>query len=223
VIRDDILRRPEKIKEQLEFARKSGFNEMVEAIEILLPSKASNDYLEKLAVESIGGTCSGNKLGADGFLCGGGGIEAKPHKGKSSQAKSSCINDDTPMKLKRDFDDIQTIVFMCASETGDKIHWQVVAPFRSWTKDRFLRICKRLKLNWEWPEDVGSQMECLNSLVAEHKKETYVRSNPLKLNVLLDIPVNEISLWVHPDLKAKDLPKIIRSLQSRMSVPQMAL
>ena len=181
-------------------------------------SKASNDLQEKIAVESIRGVCSGKKLGADGFFPykvyprPARGIEAKPHKGKSSSSNGGCINDDTPMKLKRDFEEIGTIVFQNAEEDGSRINWQVVAPYRYWFGHRFQRICKRLDIARDWPAVSEEQAAALEALQAEHKKETYVRSSPLSLNVLKDIPRHEIAVWIHPALTAKQIPRIIRTL-----------
>jgi len=221
-INSTILRRPEVLQAQMAAARAAGLTELAEALDVLLPSKASNDYLEKLAVESIGATCSGKKLGADGFLPCGGGVEAKPHKGDSTSGKGGCINDDTPMKLKRDFHEIQTIVFLNASDQGDRVNWEVAAPYHHWTGARFLRICKRLDVVRTWPTTREEQIAALDELVTHHKKETYVRSNDLLLAVLADIPVSEISMWIHPDLPEKDLPKVLKSLRTRMSAPPTA-
>lgn len=223
MINEVILRRPEAITKQISDARVAGFTELADAMEVLLPSKASNDYLEKLAIESIGGVCSGKKLGADGFHENGKGIEAKPHKGKTTSCNGGCINDDTPAKLKRDFHDIETIVFLNARETGDKVNWQVVAPYRYWTESRFMGICKRLNITRVWPTNYEDQVTALDELVTQHKKDTYVRSNNLSLNVLIDIPMDQISIWVHPDLPEKSLPKVIQTLRKQKSAPQMAL
>lgn len=221
-INHSILRRPEVIRKQVSDARAAGLSELADAMEVLLPSKASNDYLEKLAIESIGATCSGKKLGADGFKKNGKGVEAKPHKGKTSSSNGGCINDDTPAKLKRDFHEIETIVFLNAEDTGDRVNWEVVAPYRYWTGPRFARVCKRLGIVREWPTNQDDQIAALDELVTQHKKETYVRSNQLSLNVLAGIPLDEISLWVHPDLPEKSLPKVIRTLRKQMSALQKA-
>lgn len=221
-INSTILRKPEAIRNQMIAARAAGFAELAEAMEVLLPSKASNDYLEKLAIESIGAACSGKKLGADGFFVGGGGVEAKPHKGNSTRAAGGCINDDTPMKLKRDFHEIQTIVFLNATETGDAVNWEVVAPYHYWTGARFAGICKRLNVTREWPTTRDEQVLALDELVTHHKKETYVRSNPLSLAILSSIPLHEIAIWVHPDLPEKSLPKILKTLRTQTSVPLTA-
>ena len=221
-INENVLRRPEVIGKQISDARALGLNEIADAMEVLLPSKASNDYLEKLAVECIGATCSGKKLGADGFKVNGKGVEAKPHKGKSSSSKGGCINDDTPAKLKRDFHDIETVVFLNAEERGDRVNWVVVAPYHYWTGPRFIAICKNLGITREWPTNREEQIVALDELLTQHKKNTYKRSNDLNLNVLTDIPLNEISIWIHPDLPEKSLPKIVRTLRKQMSVPQMA-
>jgi hypothetical protein len=221
-IHDSILRRPEVLRSQIRAARAAGLTELAEAMEVLMPSKASNDYLEKLAVESIGAVCSGKKLGADGFFASGGGVEAKPHKGKSTSSSGGCINDDSPMKLKRDFHDIQTIVFLNASDEGDRVNWEVVAPYHYWTGVRFLGICKRLGIVRSWPSAREDQIAALDELVTQHKKDTYVRSNPLSLSILADIPVSEISMWIHPDLPDKALPKILKTLRIQMFAPPTA-
>jgi hypothetical protein len=212
------LREPERIWEQIPALQAAGFSAAASALEVLMRSKASNDLQEKIAVESIRGVCSGKKLGADGFFPykvyprPARGIEAKPHKGKSSSSNGGCINDDTPMKLKRDFEEIGTIVFQNAEEDGSRINWQVVAPYRYWFGHRFQRICKRLDIEREWPAVSEEQATALEALQAEHKKETYVRSSPLSLNVLKDIPRHEIAVWIHPALTAKQIPRIIRTL-----------
>lgn len=218
-INPDVLRSLERLADDIAWAQANGRDFMARALQTLLRSKASNDLLEQVAVESIGGVCSGKKLGADGSFPDGKGIEAKPHKGVSTQAKGGCINDDSPMKLKRDYHEISTIVFLNAEESGDRVNWQVVVPFRYWTSARFAKICKRLKLDWVWPSDDAEQVAMLDALVVEHKKDTYVRSNPLSLAVLADIPASEISLWIHPDLPARGLPKVLKTLRTRMSAP----
>jgi hypothetical protein len=220
-ISSTVLRSLERLADDIAWAQANGRGDMARYFQTLLRSKASNDLLEQIAVESVGGVCSGKKLGADGFLPNGNGIEAKPHKGASSQAKGGCINDDSPMKLKRDYHEISTIIFLNADESGDRVNWQVVVPFRYWTSARFAKICKRLKLDWVWPSDDAEQVAMLDALVVEHKKDTYVRSNPLSLAVLADIPVSEISLWIHPDLATSGLPKVLKTLRTRMSAPPM--
>jgi hypothetical protein len=217
VINSTILRSLERLRGDIAWAKANGRNDMARYFETLLQSKASNDLLEQIAVECIGGVCSGKKLGADGFFPDGKGIEAKPHKGSSSQAKGGCINDDSPMKLKRDYHEISTIVFLNAEESGDLINWVIVVPFQYWTGQRFEKICKRLKLDLKWPSDKDEQVKMLDELVSEHKKDTYVRSNVLALKVLEEIPVEEISMWIHPELPEKKLPKVLKALSKRMS------
>jgi hypothetical protein len=220
IINTTILRSLERLAGDIAWAQANGRADMGRYFQTLLRSKASNDLLEQIAVESIGGVCSGKKLGADGFFANGKGIEAKPHKGKSSQAKGGCINDDSPMKLKRDYHEISTIVFLNAEESGDRVNWQVVVPYHYWTGVRFAGICKRLKLDLTWPSDKEEQVKMLDHLITEHKKDTYVRSNPLPLKILEEIPVDEVSMWTHPDLQDKDLPKTLKALRTRMSAPQ---
>jgi hypothetical protein len=207
-----------RIRERLPALRDAGFNAEADALDLLMQSKASNDLLEKIAIESIGGICSGKKLGADGYFPykvfprPARGIEAKPHKGKTSSSNGGCINDDTPMKLKRDFEEIGTIVFQNAEEDGSRINWQVVAPYRYWFGPRFQRICQRLDIERDWPETADEQATALEALQAEHKKETYVRSSPLHLKILGGIPRHEVAVWIHPALTAKQIPRIIRTL-----------
>ena len=221
-INSTVLRSLERLSGDIAWARANGRNDMARYFETLLKSKASNDLLEQVAVECIGGVCSGKKLGADGFFSDGMGIEAKPHKGSPSQAKGGVINDDSPMKLKRDYHEISTIVFLNSEESGDRVNWVIVVPFRYWTGHRFAKVCKRLKVDWKWPTDKDEQVKILDDLVAEHKKDTYVRSNALALKVLDEIPVEEISMWIHPELPEKKLPKILKTLCKRMSPPQTA-
>lgn len=217
-----ILRRPELIREQLTRARQSGLTDLADAMDLLLSSKASNDLLEACAIESIGATCSGKKLGADGFL-GTAGIEAKPKKGGLKKADGGCINDDTPMKLLRDFKEIPWIVFTNAEPTGDRINWQVVAPYTYWAKSRFLAICKGLGVSREWPETKETQLAAMEELVSQHRAKTYVRSNPLDLKILLAIPPSELRMWTHPSIPLTSFPEIIRTVYSRTSVPPTAL
>ncbi len=214
-IQESVARKPETIRAQLVTARANGLTEVCECLEMLLSSSASNDYLEKIAVESIGGTHSTAKLGADGLHPDGSGIEAKPHKGETKSDSGGCINDDTPMKLKRDHETVRTIVFLNATKSGDKVRWIVAAPFRYWTPSRFAEIASGLGASITW----NGTTEALDALVACHKKKTYVRSNPLSLRVLSDIPAEECAVWVHPDLSETDLPKSIQSLVQRQRSP----
>lgn len=208
-----IARRPETVRAQLSQARVLGLHEMAECLEMLLSSSASNDYLEKIAVESIGGTHSSAKLGADGTHPDGLGIEAKPHKGLSKSESGGCINDDTPMKLKRDHLQVKTIVFLNATKEGDKVNWVAVAPFRYWTPGRFTEIAKRLNVEMSW----NGEPSLLDELIKHHKKQTYVRSNPLSLSLFRDIPTEECAIWVHPDLDSASLPPSIQFALNRQT------
>lgn len=201
-----IARRPETVRAQLAQARALGLNDMANCLEMLLASSASNDYLEKIAVEAIGGVHSSAKLGADGTHPDGSGIEAKPHKGLTKSESGGCINDDTPMKLKRDHLEVRTIVFLNATKEGDKINWIAVAPFRYWTPGRFAKIAKRLCAPVEW----DGTLECLDRLETHHKKDTYVRSNALSLSLFRTIPAEECAVWVHPDVDPSVLPPSIQ-------------
>lgn len=216
-----LLRRPERIRAQITHARSLGLTDLADAMDLLLASKASNDLLEACAIQSIGAVCSGKKLGADGFL-GTAGVEAKPKKGGLAKPDGGCINDDTPMKLLRDAKEIPWVVFQNAEETGDRINWQVVAPYAYWTKSRFLAICDRLGLAREWPETQEAQLLALEELVGHHRPKTYVRSNPLALSLLLTIPPEQLQVWLHPDLPMDSFPQIIRDVYSRTSALQTA-
>jgi hypothetical protein len=222
LIISSVLRRPELIREQLTRAREAGLTVLADAMDLLLASKASNDLLEACAIESVGAVCSGKKLGADGFI-GLAGVEAKPKKSGLKKADGGCINDDTPMKLKRDYHEIPWIVFTNAEESGDRINWQVVAPYSHWTKPRFLEICKGLGLERDWPETKDAQVAALEELVTQHRAKTYVRSNTLNLNLLLTIPPEQLQVWLHPDIPLTSFPAIIRDVYSRTSAPPMAL
>jgi hypothetical protein len=221
LILGSVLRRPEVIREQLTRARDAGLTVLADAMDLLLSSKASNDLLEACAIESVGAVCSGKKLGADGFI-GLAGVEAKPKKSGLKKADGGCINDDTPMKLKRDYHEIPWIVFTNAEESGDRINWQIVAPYSYWIKPRFLEICKGLGLEREWPEAPDTQAAALDELVSQHRAKTYVRSNPLTLAILLTIPPSDLRLWLHPEIPLASFPQIIRDVHSRTSVPPTA-
>ena len=211
-----ILHRPERIRAQLAQARDAGLTELADALELLLASKASNDLLEACAIESIGAVCSGKKLGADGFL-GTAGVEAKPKKTGLKVPDGGCINDDTPMKLLRDAKEIPWVVFQNAEASGDRINWQVVAPYSYWIKPRFLAICERLGISREFPTTPDDQMRALEDLVTQHRAKTYVRSSPLDLRLLLTIPPEQLRVWIHPEIPLDSFPPIIRDVYSRTS------
>ena len=222
LILSSVLRRPELIREQLTRAREAGLTVLADAMDLLLASKASNDLLEACAIESVGAVCSGKKLGADGFI-GLAGVEAKPKKSGLKTADGGCINDDTPMKLLRDTKEIPWVVFQNAEESGDRINWQVVAPYSYWTKPRFHAICDRLGVAREWPETSEAQVAALEELVTQHRAKTYVRSNPLNLTLLLTIPPEQLQVWLHPDLPLASFPQIIRDVYNRTSALPTAL
>jgi hypothetical protein len=127
------------------------------------------------------------------------------------------------MKLLRDTKEIPWVVFQNAEESGDRINWQVVAPYSYWTKPRFLAICDRLGVAREWPETSEAQVAALEELVTQHRAKTYVRSNPLNLTLLLTIPPEQLQVWLHPDLPLASFPQIIRDVHSRTSAPPTAL
>jgi hypothetical protein len=185
--------------------------------QMLLHSSASNDYYEKLGCEAIGFTWQEKKHGPDGIL-NGQGVEVKPTKGGAGEGKLGVINDDTPMKLLKDHQNCQWLVALKVSKQEPKILWAVFAPFHYWEAERFKGIVKRLGLTqdstWTWKDEYPTSEEqrtqCLDDLVKKHKKETYVRSNPLKLETLMNIPRSEFSIWIHPDVPKKNLPKILK-------------
>jgi hypothetical protein len=211
-----VLRRPERIRAQVAQARTLGLTDLADAMDLLLASKASNDLLEACAIESIGAVCSGKKLGADGFL-GSAGVEAKPKKTGLKVPDGGCINDDTPMKLLRDATEIPWVIFQNAEPTGDRINWQVTAPYSFWLKPRFLAICDRLGVVREFPESRDDQLRAMEELVSQHRAKTYVRSNPLDLRLLLTIPPEQLQVWLHPEIPLESFPSLIRDVYSRTS------
>jgi hypothetical protein len=220
VFNSAILRRPElvsqKIKELLTFAE-GKYKDVAELAQMAINSTATNDYLEKIAIEAIGGTHSSAKLGPDGYI-GGRGIEAKPHKGTPGEKAGGVINDDTPMKLKKDLEEIDWIVFVNASKTGDRVNFAIVAPFDTWANSRYTQIMKHLQPpSWKWsetelPKDPEERKKCIADLVASHKPKHYVRSSPLSLELLCKVPKEKRAVWVHPDLPVESLHKCIREL-----------
>jgi hypothetical protein len=193
------------------------YHDVAKVAKICLESSATNDYLEMIAVESIGGKHFTEKLGPDGELDGKG-IEAKPTKGSSTSDTGGVINDDTPMKLLKTHSEYGLLIFLNATKKGTRVNWACVAPYHYWEQSRFEEIIKRLELSgkseWKWgsvlPAVISERKRCLDDLVKFHKKNTYVRSNPLKLSILESIPDGEIAIWKHPDLTWKELPMALR-------------
>lgn len=217
---EDILRRPEelcsKISDMLRQDSLKEYHDVAKVAKICLESSATNDYLEMIAVESIGGKHFPEKLGPDGELDGKG-VEAKPTKGSSTSDTGGVINDDTPMKLLKTHTDYGLLIFINATKKGTRVNWACAAPYHYWEQSRFEEIVKRLELSgkseWKWgvlPADISERKKCLEDLVNFHKKNTYVRSNPLKLSVLEGIPGGEIAIWKHPDLTWKEVPMALR-------------
>jgi hypothetical protein len=217
-----ILRRPEmvskQIKELLSLAD-GKYQDVAELAQMAIKSAATNDYLEKIAIEAIGGTHSSAKLGPDGYISGRG-IEAKPHKGTPGEKMGGVINDDTPMKLIKDLQEIDWIIFVNANKSGDQVNFAVLAPFDTWADSRYTQIVKHLGLCqplWKWsetelPKDPEERKKCLGDLLAQHKPKHYVRSSPLSLELLCKVPKEKRSIWVHPDLSTESLHKCIRTL-----------
>ena len=218
---EEILRRPEglcsKISDMLRQDSLKEYHDVAKVAKICLESSATNDYLEMIAVESIGGKHFTEKLGPDGELDGKG-IEAKPKKGSSTSDTGGVVNDDSPMKLLKTHSEYGLLVFLNATKKCTRVNWACVAPYHYWEQSRFEKIIKRLELSgkseWKWgsvlPADISERKRCLEDLVNFHKKDTYVRSNTLKLSILESIPDGEIAIWKHPDLKWKELPKVLR-------------
>jgi hypothetical protein len=220
-----ILRKPETILQRIEQLESNqtlqDFHVIAQIARMCLGSSATNDYLEKIGAESIGARHLSDKNGPDGDL-NGEGIEVKPVK-KSPGVKSvACVNDDTPMKLLKSHLNEKWLVLLCATETGTKIHYAICAPYKYWEQSRYEAIVKRLQLStengWRWgsklPTDTTLRQSCFEELITKHKAQTYVRSSPLSLDVLNDIPKNEISIWVHPDLPIKKLHPILQKFLS---------
>ena len=166
----------------------------------MLASKAGNDILEDMLVRATGRATKevGQKHGADSAD---GLVEAKPCKGKYS-----ChISDDTPMSLQR-HQAIPFCIIGIATDDGQKIKWAAIVSYRIFDNSRYLAICKNLGLQGaEWPdrlpEDKGERNILLDNLVKQHKKKTYIRSNPLPISCLSSLAPHEYSLWVNPEFK----------------------
>lgn len=223
VFQESILRQVEKETSLITQALKTNqFPELTNIFHManmLLNSSASNDYYEKIGAEAIGFTWKEKKHGPDGLL-NGEGVEVKPTKGSAGEGKVGVINDDTPMKLLKDHESCQWLVALKVSKQEPKILWAIVAPFHYWEPERYKGIVKRLNLindpTWTWkeeyPQKIDERNQCLQDLVKKHKKDTYVRSNTLKLDVLETIPRSEFSIWIHPDVPKKSLPKVLKNL-----------
>ena len=216
----DILRRPEVLaatsQKMLNDPTMKEYHEVALAAQDFLKSSASNDYLEKIAMESIGAKHLTEKLGPDGELDGKG-LEAKPRKGGSTLDTGGVINDDTPMKLLETHTNYSLLTFVNANKEGTRVNWACTAPYHYWEQDRYTKIIKRLELSsnseWNWGEvlpPMSTRKTCLEELVKFHKTDTYVRSNPLKLSVLDTIPGNEVVIWKHPDVSWKQVPLALR-------------
>jgi hypothetical protein len=218
----EVLRKPELILRRIEELESNAslhqFHEIAQIARICLGSSATNDYLEKLGAESIGAHHLPEKNGPDGDL-NGEGVEVKPVKKSPGVKAVACINDDTPMKLLKSHLNEKWLVLLCATETGTKVHYAVCAPYHYWEQNRYEAILKRLNpTDWTWgatlPQDSKLRQECMEALVSKHQAHTYVRSSSLSLDVLPQIPREEISLWVHPDLPQRSLHPILRALLS---------
>jgi hypothetical protein len=170
-----------------------------------LASKSGNDILETLLVEATGrqvkdGTQKHGADSKDGL------VEAKPCKGKYS----AHISDDTPMTLMKS----QTIPYCIlgvASKDGSKIEWAAIVSYRIFDNTRYKNIVRNLQLtDAKWPADLPTdqeeRMKVLTDLVAAHKPKVYVRSSPLPLECLLNLPPTEYSLWVSDELIKKTKP-----------------
>jgi hypothetical protein len=127
------------------------------------------------------------------------------------------------MKLVKDTRDIKWIVFLNAEKDSSRVNYAVVAPFHYWNAGRFDQIVRRLGLmeggaaaSWPWgttiPNCLTQRERCLNDLVSRHQERVYVRSSPLSLDVLLTVPPEERSIWVHPDVPHNVLPRALRTL-----------
>ena len=216
------LREPERLRSLITglTARNDEYAPVAAVANMMMSSSATNDYLEKIGAEAIGGVHSNVKLGPDGYV-GTEGIEVKPKKQKIGEGIGGVINDDTPMKLVKDTRDIKWIVFLNAEKDSSRINYAVVAPFKYWNAARFDQIVRRLGLltattEWPWgttiPNCPVQQERCFNDLVARHQERMYVRSSPLSLDVLMSVPAEERNIWVHPDVPHNVLPRAIRSL-----------
>jgi hypothetical protein len=215
-----ILHEPENIEKlvkELE-AKYPKYKVIADIVKMTLESKSTNDFLEKIAVESIGFRHLTDKLGPDGVDPTNENIklEAKPSKGTFK----AVINDDTPNKLLKS-KQIQLIIFLNANKSGNKVNYVILAPFSAWDNSRYNKICEHLKLEkddtWKYdcknlPENLSEKEKVLTELVNKHVPKQYVRSSPLNLEVLNTIPKEKIRVWKHDDFPNSKLPKSIQSL-----------
>ena len=218
---EEILRRPEalaaKVQKLLDNKDLAEFHDVAAVAQMCIQSSATNDNLEKIAMEAIGARHLTDKLGPDGELDGKG-VEAKPKKGYSTSDTAGVVNDDSPMKLLNTHTDYGLITFLNSNKEGTRVNWAVVAPYHNWEQPRFTEIIKHLGVcansEWKWgeilPSDLTERKKCLEDLVKFHKKKQYVRSSPLKLSVLASIPDEEVVIWKHPDVAWKEVPVALR-------------
>lgn len=223
---DAILRAPETLAAQIKKLQNDEtlkeFHGVAELALTCIQSSATNDYLEKVAMQSIGARHLPDKLGPDGELDGKG-VEAKPKKGSSTYGTGGVVNDDSPMKLLATHTDYSLITFLNATKEGTQVNWAVTAPYHYWEQPRFTEILKHLSVcensEWKWgevlPADVSERKRCLEELVKFHKKKQYVRSSPLNLSVLDSIPADEVEIWKHPDVTWKQVPVALRLCEGR--------
>jgi hypothetical protein len=216
VFNEAVLRRPEELKKIIQRILNDEscreFADVANLAKMCLESSATNDYLEKVAVESIGATHLTSKLGPDGELDKMG-VEAKPCKKSPGDKNVGVINDDTPMKLVATSDKYHWLVILNATKEGDRVNWALVAPYSYWEGPRFKEIVKKLKLSedttWKWgdklPTDVDEKKKCFAELVTKHKQGQYVRSSSLSLDILPSIPKDQVRFWKHPDLPVNKL------------------
>ncbi len=217
------LRMPERIEEMIKkMETDPRYKEVLEVAMIAkmcLGSSDNNAYLEKIGAEAIGAKHLSDKLGPDGDWKGEG-VEVKPFKKSIGVKAVAVINDDTPMKLLKSHKEEKWLVLLCANKTGTQIHYAICAPYQYWENHRYKAIVERLKLcptnGWHWPDtlptDKEERLQCMEELVEKHQAKTYVRASPLSLDVLAEIPREEISLWVHPATDKQKLHPIVRNL-----------
>jgi len=213
-----VLHQPELVEKMIKELDNEypKYKSVTDLAKMTLKSTSTNDYLEKIAVESIGFKHIEDKLGADGVdptIK----VEAKPSKDKFG----AVINDDSPMKLLKSFKEIQWILFLNANRSGTKVNVAILAPFSAWDNSRYNKICEHLKLDkdatWKHsyeklPEDIKEKEKILNDLVLKHVKKQYIRASPLKLDILNTIPKDKIRVWKHADYPKSSLPKAIQNL-----------
>jgi hypothetical protein len=217
---ESVLLQPEQISILIESLRKTHpvYTPVADLAKMTLSSSSTNDYLEKIAVESIGFRHIDDKLGADGVNPTNetDKLEAKPSKGTFK----AVINDDTPMKLLKSFKEIPRIVFLNSNNSGSKVNFAILAPFSAWDNSRYKNICEHLKLSTDdkWthsceslPTDLNEKEAVLRELLTKHVKKQYVRSSPLNLDVLSTIPKSQIRLWKHPEFPKNKLPRTLQN------------